>query len=64
MKEAIQTSETLVKFYQSTWHYNPEDSHLHTHCHENLKSHHIYHFGNLSIKREIFTSLNTTNLFL
>jgi hypothetical protein len=28
MMEAARTSETLVKFYQTTWHYNPEDSHL------------------------------------
>jgi hypothetical protein len=32
------TSETLVNLYKSAWHYNPEDSHLHTHPHENLKS--------------------------
>jgi surface polysaccharide O-acyltransferase-like enzyme len=38
MMEFVWTSETLVNLYQSTWHYNPEDSHLHTHCHENLKS--------------------------
>jgi hypothetical protein len=36
--EAARTSETLVNFYQTTWHYNPEDSHLHTHRRENLKS--------------------------
>jgi hypothetical protein len=24
--------------HQSTWRYNPEDSHLHTHCRENVKS--------------------------
>jgi hypothetical protein len=28
----------LVNFYQTTRRYNPEDSHLHTHCRENLKS--------------------------
>jgi hypothetical protein len=28
-----------INFYQTTWHNFPEDSHLHTHCHENLKSH-------------------------
>jgi hypothetical protein len=39
MMEAGRTSETLVNFYQTTWHYNPEVSHLHTHCRENLKSH-------------------------
>jgi hypothetical protein len=28
----------LVNFYQTTQCYNPEDSHLHTHRRENLKS--------------------------
>jgi hypothetical protein len=32
-------SETLVNVYQITQHNNPEDSHLHTHHHWNLKSH-------------------------
>jgi hypothetical protein len=36
--ETASTSETLVNFYQTTQHNNPEDSHLHTHCCENLKS--------------------------
>jgi hypothetical protein len=30
MMEAASTSETSVNFYQTTRHYNPEDSHLHT----------------------------------
>jgi hypothetical protein len=30
MMEAATTSEMLVNFYQTTWHYNPEDSHLRT----------------------------------
>jgi type IV secretory pathway TrbD component len=38
MMEAARTSETLVNFYQATRRYNPEDSHLHTHRRENLKS--------------------------
>jgi hypothetical protein len=38
MMEAARTSETLVNFYQTTRHYNPEDSHLYTHRRENLKS--------------------------
>jgi hypothetical protein len=38
MMEAANTSETLVNFYQTTRRYNPEDSHLHTHRRENLKS--------------------------
>jgi hypothetical protein len=36
--EAPRTSETMVNFYQTTWRYNPEDSHLRTHRRENLKS--------------------------
>jgi hypothetical protein len=34
--------EMLVNFCQTTWHYNPEDSHLRTHHHENLKSYLIF----------------------
>jgi hypothetical protein len=36
--KVVQTSETLINLYQSTWRYNPEDSHLHTNCCENLKT--------------------------
>jgi hypothetical protein len=32
------TSETLANFYQTVQRYDSEDSHLHTSCHENLKS--------------------------
>jgi hypothetical protein len=42
MMEAARTSETLVKLYQTTRCYNPEDSHLHTHRRENLKSYEVY----------------------
>jgi hypothetical protein len=35
---AASTSETSVNFYQTTRRNNPEDSHLHTRCSENLKS--------------------------
>jgi hypothetical protein len=38
MMEAARTSETLIHSYQTTRCYNPEDSHLHTHRRENLKS--------------------------
>jgi hypothetical protein len=38
MMEATRTSKTLVNFYQTTRCYNPEDSNLHTHRRENLKS--------------------------
>jgi hypothetical protein len=36
--EAASTSEMSLNFYQTTQCNNPEDSHLHTCCHENLKS--------------------------
>jgi hypothetical protein len=39
MMEAASTSETLVNLYQTTRRNNPKDSHLHTHCCENLNSH-------------------------
>jgi hypothetical protein len=45
MMEAASTSEMMVNFYQITWRNNPEDSHLRTHCHENLKSHLFYYVG-------------------
>jgi hypothetical protein len=38
MMEAASTSETLVNFYQTSRCNSPEDSHLHTHRRENLKS--------------------------
>jgi hypothetical protein len=38
MMEAARTSETLVNFYQTARCYNPEDSNLHTHRRESLKS--------------------------
>jgi hypothetical protein len=37
--EAVNTSETSVSFYETTWRNSPEDSHLHTRHPENLKSH-------------------------
>jgi hypothetical protein len=39
MMEAARTSETLVNCYQTIRRYNPEDNHLRTHRHENLKFH-------------------------
>jgi hypothetical protein len=38
MMDAVSTSETLVNVYQTTRRNNPQDSHLHTHHRENLKS--------------------------
>jgi hypothetical protein len=39
MMEAACTSETSVDIQLRTQQYIPEDSELHTHCRENLKSH-------------------------
>jgi hypothetical protein len=39
MMKAARTSETSVKFHQTTLRNNPQDSHLHTRRRENLKSH-------------------------
>jgi hypothetical protein len=39
--EAASTFE-MANFYQTTWHNNPEDSNLHTHQCQNLKSHNWY----------------------
>jgi hypothetical protein len=46
MMEAASTSETSVNSYQTSQNNNPEDSRLHTHCHENLKSHKGLYFLN------------------
>jgi hypothetical protein len=43
--EAISTSETSVNFYQITRRNIPEDSHLHTRCRDNLKSHFVRFFS-------------------
>jgi hypothetical protein len=55
MMEAARTCEMLVNFYQTSWHYNPENSHLRTHCHENLKSYFMA-FNSLVI----YTTTETT----
>jgi hypothetical protein len=39
MMEAANTSKIAVNIYHTTQHDIPEDSHLHTHCCENLKPH-------------------------
>jgi hypothetical protein len=41
MMEAVNTSETSVKFYQTRRRNIPEDSHLYTRRRENLKSHRV-----------------------
>jgi hypothetical protein len=44
MMEAASTSETSVNFYQTTQRSIPEDSHLHAHSRQKLKSHLILLF--------------------
>jgi hypothetical protein len=34
--EAARSFEILVSYHITTWHYNPEDSDMNLHCHENL----------------------------
>jgi hypothetical protein len=41
MMEAVSISETLVNFYEPTRRNIPEDSHVHTRCRWNLKSHFV-----------------------
>jgi hypothetical protein len=47
--EAGSTSETSVNCYQSTRRNDPEDSHLHTRRHENLKSHLVNLYGEATL---------------
>jgi hypothetical protein len=50
MMETASTSETSANFYQTTRRYNPEDSHFHTHRHENLRYYQASRYCLLSIK--------------
>jgi hypothetical protein len=36
--EEIYSSEKMLEFHQTTWHYIPEDGTTHCHCYEKLKS--------------------------
>jgi hypothetical protein len=51
MMEAANTSESLVNLSQKTRRNNPEDSHLHTHRRESLKSYYI------NVPRLLFSSV-------
>jgi hypothetical protein len=42
IQAAASTSETLVNIYQITHYNTEEESHLHTHHHENLKSYSLH----------------------
>jgi hypothetical protein len=55
MMEAVRTSETSVNSYQSTWRYNPEDRHLHTHRREDLRSYWNKLFGTGNKKNKLRT---------
>jgi hypothetical protein len=57
MMEAASTSEMSVNLNQTTWSYNPEDSHLHTCRHEDLKS----YLGNFFIYWELDNLENMPN---
>jgi hypothetical protein len=61
MIEAARTSETLVNFYQTTWCYNPEDSHLRNHHRENVKSY-KHPFAVQSPKQKLQTGQYTNNI--
>jgi hypothetical protein len=39
--EVVNTSETSINFYQTTWCDIPDDSHLQTRCSENEKFHEL-----------------------
>jgi hypothetical protein len=40
--ETAHDSKMLVTVYETTWHCIPQDSNLHSHCHDNLISHGIF----------------------
>jgi hypothetical protein len=42
MMEAAITSKKSLNLYETTRRNNPEDSHIHTPYHENLKSHYVF----------------------
>jgi hypothetical protein len=49
MMEAVHTSEMLVYFNETTWHYIPEGCRHHAYSYENLKSHIKHHVHNFWI---------------
>jgi hypothetical protein len=59
MMEAVSNSEMSINFYQNTWCIIPEDSHLHTHHHENLKSHQTMY---KNLKTHVFIFISQTKI--
>jgi hypothetical protein len=62
--EAVCSSETLVDFHRTTWHYIPEDNTLDNHRCENLKSYKKEpdsHLGEKITKLK-FSQLKKTNI--
>jgi hypothetical protein len=47
LMEEVSSSEMLAKIYQTTWHYIIENSTLHSHCLENLKSRKSVYFNDI-----------------
>jgi hypothetical protein len=51
MMEAVCTFETSVHFEETIWCYIPQGCLLHTHCHENLKSHNYSQRLNIPLQK-------------
>jgi hypothetical protein len=64
MMEAASTSGTLVNFYQTKQQNNPEDSHLHTRHHENLKSHLAAPILTSNPLRKLINVFDVINIFV
>jgi hypothetical protein len=60
--EVAHTSETLVDIQLRTLQYIPEDSELHTHRHEKLKSHISLQFA-YQVQQTLFTYARTVIVF-
>jgi hypothetical protein len=57
--EAVSTSETSITLYETIWCNIPEDSNLHSHSHDNLKSHRMALLTSLVVKGCRFDTIVT-----